>query len=792
MARKKKKLGHALLKRRGASDMITKRMRTKYIIGAVKTHVTLSSFVALMEPLGIYLVIVRTKVKLQYISLLSRSMNRANVDMDNVDVDSTSNASDDIFAVTASTDKLCEGPVSRFDARKVLLQQWILSKKRKLQANSWLKFFFRCCSILVLMTLIVVTVAVVTRLWSSRTFGDCSSFQGTVHYLFWPHIKNFVLCHHKSPKLRAKLGLHHNYINTVKYKDNLFAYSSETELNITKVSSNCLRVEWSGYSSVTSPLLDCFQLGNASWYGGYETYNQLWPINGANKSMTPFLPRDYKKDPQQPDLNAFGPVLHPLWISSSGIGLVVDKETSLHVSINSSQICIQALPFITKEHVQELLFLKYTICVFENAAVLARHLLRDSQMFEHPSSTPNEQLFRNPLWYRNTENKSTPAEFLKHIHDSNLNISQIVLGQNYLESAHREFDENGIPNLLEVNYTEIAPVSVSINHFVSMKNTVLFNQCLDNGLFLLADNEEVVLVKKHEDYGSFLNIANDTVSEFFSRWLVAFMDKHQFKSVWFDGIEVDYLPWHYNITDFTRAYMEFAGNQDYTTLIHGGYFSQSQASFITTLDRTPTSWDVDNGLKSILTTALSLGIAGYPFFTVGSLGEAPNSKNVVCYGGISSEFYVRWLQLIAFFPAVQFSVPPWDECLHSDKNISMVAVALDMMSVRQDIIQDILDLATEAVDTGYPIIRPLWWNIEVESEEIWKINDEFLIGNDILVAPVLDEGIVNHRIYFPGPDTEWVAMRPNAIKGQVFEGGSTYTVQVTLEDTVYFRKRQHV
>ena len=166
------------MKRRGASDMITKRMRTKYIIVcAVKTHVTLSSFVALMEPLGIYLVIVRTKVKLQYISLLSRSMNRANVDMDNVDVDSTSNASDDIFAVTASTDKLCEGPVSRFDARKVLLQQWILSKKRKLQANSWLKFFFRCCSILVLMTLIVVTVAVVTRLWSSRTFGTAAVFR---------------------------------------------------------------------------------------------------------------------------------------------------------------------------------------------------------------------------------------------------------------------------------------------------------------------------------------------------------------------------------------------------------------------------------------------------------------------------------------------------------------------------------------------------------------------------------------------------------------------------------------
>lgn len=61
---------------------------------------------------------------------------------------------------------------------------------------------------------------------------------------------------------------------------------------------------------------------------------------------------------------------------------------------------------------------------------------------------------------------------------------------------------------------------------------------------------------------------------------------------------------------------------------------------------------------------------------------------------------------------------------------------------------------------GSPIIRPIWW-MEPDNTEIFTINDQFLVGDDFLVAPVLNEGEMVRRVYLP--KGEWYYKEQNCV-----------------------------
>ena len=60
----------------------------------------------------------------------------------------------------------------------------------------------------------------------------------------------------------------------------------------------------------------------------------------------------------------------------------------------------------------------------------------------------------------------------------------------------------------------------------------------------------------------------------------------------------------------------------------------------------------------------------------------------------------------------------------------------------------IIALAEESTQSGDPILRPLWWN-DPNDHNTYTIDDEFMVGNDLLVAPVTDDGKRKRDIYLP-------------------------------------------
>ena len=93
-------------------------------------------------------------------------------------------------------------------------------------------------------------------------------------------------------------------------------------------------------------------------------------------------------------------------------------------------------------------------------------------------------------------------------------------------------------------------------------------------------------------------------------------------------------------------------------------------------------------------------------------------------------------------PAMQFSIVPWQY------DGEVINITQKFVKLHEEYSDLIIDLANEAVQTGAPIIRPLWW-ISPLDEESQITDSEFLLGNNTLVAPILEQNARSRNIYLP-------------------------------------------
>ena len=80
-----------------------------------------------------------------------------------------------------------------------------------------------------------------------------------------------------------------------------------------------------------------------------------------------------------------------------------------------------------------------------------------------------------------------------------------------------------------------------------------------------------------------------------------------------------------------------------------------------------------------------------------------------------------------------------------------------------------------AHEKGAPPMRPLFFDFP-EDAQSWLVEDQFMFGPDILVAPVLYQGAVQREVYLPG-GASWT----DAWTGDVAAGCQTVTVDAPLE-----------
>jgi alpha-D-xyloside xylohydrolase len=90
-------------------------------------------------------------------------------------------------------------------------------------------------------------------------------------------------------------------------------------------------------------------------------------------------------------------------------------------------------------------------------------------------------------------------------------------------------------------------------------------------------------------------------------------------------------------------------------------------------------------------------------------------------------------------------------------------------------------------ENGAPPMRPLFFDFPGD-QKTYLVEDEFMFGPDLLVAPVLYQGCTSRPVYLPSGST-WT----DALSGESFQGGQSITISAPLERIpLYLRDQAHL
>lgn len=215
------------------------------------------------------------------------------------------------------------------------------------------------------------------------------------------------------------------------------------------------------------------------------------------------------------------------------------------------------------------------------------------------------------------------------------------------------------------------------------------------------------------------------------------------------------------IVYFMRA--GFTGNQKYCTLMWAG-----DQSVI---------WEVDDGLASVIPAALSLGMTGC------GLHHSDIGGYTSLHGNIrSKELFMRWAEMGAFTPVMRShegNRPSENfQVYNDDEAIKHLAKMTKVYTALKPYIKDLVKINAEK---GIPVQRPIFMHYE-NDEKAYDIKYQYLFGEDMLVAPVYEEGKINWKVHLP--EDNWIHLW----SGKEYKGGE-YEVEAPLgSPPVFYRK----
>jgi len=186
-----------------------------------------------------------------------------------------------------------------------------------------------------------------------------------------------------------------------------------------------------------------------------------------------------------------------------------------------------------------------------------------------------------------------------------------------------------------------------------------------------------------------------------------------------------------------------------------------------------------DGLVTVMCGALSSGLLGNAYHHSDIGGYTSLFGNVR-----TPELLMRWAEMAAFTPVMRTHEGnrPRDN-LQIDQDETVLAHFARMTAIYVHLAPYLKSLSRQAAETGLPVQRPLFLHHE-DDRKTYDIQDAYLYGEDLLVAPVWQAGQSERTVYLPR-NTEWV----HIWTGSRYDGGQEVTVDAPLgQPTVFYRK----
>lgn len=279
--------------------------------------------------------------------------------------------------------------------------------------------------------------------------------------------------------------------------------------------------------------------------------------------------------------------------------------------------------------------------------------------------------------------------------------------------------------------------------------------------------------------------------------------EHGIEGFWLDADEPEMLPGEPESVDYSVGPGVAVANRypsDHARMVYEG-LRGSGSSEVLSLNRSAwvgsarygaAVWSGDvsptwESLSAAIPAGLSIGLSGIPWWTtdIGGFGGGdPVSPDY-------QELVVRWFQFGVFCPLFRLHgfrepVPanpmepggpnePWS---FGERAYGIIR---DLMMLRERLRPYVHQVAAQASETGMPMMRPLFLACPPD-QRAWTVDDEFLLGDELLVAPVLEAGATQRDVYLPyRPDgRRWVDLTDPSSPSP-HPGGRTVTAVAPLD-----------
>jgi len=246
-----------------------------------------------------------------------------------------------------------------------------------------------------------------------------------------------------------------------------------------------------------------------------------------------------------------------------------------------------------------------------------------------------------------------------------------------------------------------------------------------------------------------------------------------YAKTFFDGIRAEGQE---NIINLLRC--AWAGSQKYGALVWSGDIHSSFAS-----------------LRNQLAAGLNMGIAGIVWWTTdigGFHGGNPEDPEF-------QELLVRWFEYGTFCPVMRLHGyrEPLKEPMGTEGGAACVSgadnevwsfgeeayeICKAYLQIRENMKPYIRELMQEAHEKGTPVMRPLFYDFP-DDKQAWEIEDIYMFGPDILVAPILYAGMRVRKVYLP-KGNQW----KEYWTGAEYQGGGEIEVAAPLAKLPIFTR----
>ena len=315
-----------------------------------------------------------------------------------------------------------------------------------------------------------------------------------------------------------------------------------------------------------------------------------------------------------------------------------------------------------RNHQNRRVFLNYTL--FQHDDVRRVHCLAVNEVLGRPCDIPDEMMFRYPVWstwnrYRQNVKQTDVLQFSNEILHHRFRASVIEIDDDWTPSyGDYEFNKKKFPNpssMVKTLKDRGHNVNVWVHPFCSPTS-------ISNGKPYWLKGKLKGTVTWWNGFGRCLDVTNPTANAWFKGCMKYLQEMYGVYSFKFDAGETNWLPSNFESTglcsnpnEYTTKYAELCASADTkhrAQKVRVGFRTQHLPLWVRMVDK-DSNWTYDNGLKTIIPNALTFSAMGYCFCVPDTVGG--NLQK----GIPERELYVRWLEVCALLPVIQFSVPPW-------------------------------------------------------------------------------------------------------------------------------------